>query len=46
MNPSRKQKQTHAEQTWDGQTGGRWEREGLGAWDEQMQLFIHRMGKE
>ena len=46
MNISMKQKQTHREQTCGCQGGGGWEREGLGAWDQQMKVSIHRMDKQ
>ena len=45
MNLSMKQKQNqgHREQTGGCQEGGRWERVGLGVWDQQMQTGIYRM---
>ena len=43
-----KQKQTHRhrEQTCGCQGGGRWRRDGVGVWDQQMQTIIYRMDKQ
>ena len=48
INLSMKQKQTvrHREQTYGGQGGGVWGRDGLGLWDQQKQTTIYRMGQQ
>ena len=48
MNVSMKQKQTHrhGEQTSGCPGGGRWERDGGGVWDQQMQTITYRMDKQ
>ena len=45
MNLTTKQKQTHRhrEQSVVAKGEGRWGREGLGVWDEQMQPLVYRM---
>ena len=48
MNLPTKYKQTHRhrEQTSGCQGGGGWRREGLGAWDQQMQTITYRMNEQ
>ena len=48
MNLSMKQKQTHRhrEQTCGCQGGRGWGRDGLGVWNEQLQIIIYRMDKQ
>ena len=48
MNISMKQEQTHRhrEQTYGCQGEEGWGREGLGAWDRQMQTSTYRMDKQ
>ena len=48
MNIFTKQKQTHGhrEQTCGCQEGGRWGKEGLEVWDQQMQAIIYSMERQ
>ena len=47
MNLSTKQKQTdrHREHTFGFQGESGWRRDGLGVWDKQMQMIIHKIDK-
>ena len=48
MNLSMRQKQTHRhkEQTCGCRGGRRWGKDGLGAWDQQMQTILYRKDKQ
>ena len=46
LSMKRKQTHRHREQTCGCQGGERWERVGLGVWDQQMETGIYRMDKQ